>query len=277
MRREEIPIPVRRTAIANKRRVLFYFALAYLISWLLWMPLVASSQNWIYAGAPFILFYLGTVGPALAAVILLRLDHGKGGVWSLLRKLVLWRVGVKWYLFALFLPAAIRFTALSLLYLFGYIASDFSFRPWHELLGISLLMLVLVPFEEIGWRGYALPRLQAMYGALWASVILGILWSLWHLPLLWVKGAYQESHSPLTYILVFTVTILPISILFTWLYNHTKGSLLLASLFHAAINITESALIIRDKDGVLLLLVACTLNSALAAILIVRLARSSNV
>ena len=138
-------------------------------------------------------------------------------------------------------------------------------------------MLVLVPFEEIGWRGYALPRLQAIYGALWASVILGILWSLWHLPLVWVKGAYQESQSPWTYILVFTVTILPISILFTWLYNHTTGSLLLASLFHASINITESALIIRDQDGLLLLLVACALNSALAAIIIVRLERSSNV
>ena len=257
--------------------MLFYFALAYLISWLLWMPLVASSQNWISVGAPFILFYLGTVGPALAAVILLWLDQGKRGVSSLLRKLVLWRVGVKWYVLALFLPASIRFTALGLLYLFGYIPADFSFRPWHELLGIFLLMLVLVPFEEMGWRGYALPRLQAVYGALWSSVILGVLWSLWHLPLIWVKGSYQESDSPLTYILVFTVTILPISILFTWLYNHTKGSLLIASLFHAAINMTESALIIRDKDGLLLLLVACALTSALAAIIMVRLARSSNV
>jgi len=276
LHRKEILIPDEKTAIANKRWLLCYFTLAYLISWLLWSPLVASSQNWISAGAPFILFYLGTIGPALAAIILLRLAHERRSVSSLLCKLVLWRVDVKWYLIALFLPAATRFTPLGLLCLFGYIPADFSFRPWREVLGIFLLMLILVPLEEIGWRGYALPRLQAIYGSLWASVILGVLWSLWHLPLVWVKGAYQESHSPMIYILIFTVTILPISILFTWLYNHTKGSLLLASLFHAAINITESALIIRDTDGLLLLLVACALNFALAAIIIVRLARSSN-
>ena len=272
MLREMVPILGETTAAVNKRRLLSYFALAYLISWLLWLPLVASSQNWISADTPFVLFYLGAIGPTLAAVILARLD-GKRSVWSLLHKLVLWRVDVRWYLVALLLPAAVRFTALGLLYASGRISSDFSLRPWRELLGIFLLMLVLVPLEEIGWRGYALPRLQAIYGALRASLALGVLWGLWHLPLVWVGGSYQESRSPLTYMLVFTVTILPISVLFTWLYDRTQGSLLLASLFHAAINLTESALIIRDRDGRLLLLVACALNSVLAAIVVTKLAR----
>ena len=272
--RGEILIPDEPTAIVNKRRLLLYFALTCLVSWLLWLPLIASSQNWIPAQAPFMLYYLGTVGPALAAVILAWLDCGKEGVWSLLRNLVLWRAPVKWYLVALLLPAAVRFTALSLLYSFGYITSDFSFRPWHELLWLFLLMLILVPLEEIGWRGYALPKLQTIYGALWASMMLGVVWSFWHLPLIWVHGSYQESRSPVAYILVFTVTILPSSVLFTWLYNRTRGSLLLASLFHAAINVTESALIIREKDGLLLLLVACALNSALAAVITARSAHT---
>lgn len=222
------------------------------------------------------MYYLGTVGPALAAIILAGLDYGKEGVWSLLRKLVLWRASVKWYLVALLLPAVVRFTALSTLYSFGYVTSDFSLRPWHELLWLFLLMLILVPLEEIGWRGYALPRLQMIYGTLWASMMIGVMWSFWHLPLVWVSGSYQESRPPLAYMLVFTLTILPLSILFTWLYNRTRGSLLLASLFHAAINVTESALIIREKDGLLLLLVACALNSALAAIITARSARTLN-
>lgn len=257
----------------NEHRLLSFFALAYLISWLLWLPLVASSQGWIPADTPFALYYLGAVGPTLAAVVLARLD-GKRGVGELLRKLVLWRVDVRWYLVALLLPAAVRFTALGLLSASGRISSDVSLRPWRELLGIFLLMLVLVPLEEIGWRGYALPRLQAIYGALWASLTLGVLWSLWHLPLVWVKGSYQESRSPLTYMLVFTVTILPLSVLFTWLYNRTQGSLLIASLFHVAINLTESALLIQDRDGRLLLLMACALSSVLAAIVGIRLSRA---
>jgi membrane protease YdiL (CAAX protease family) len=73
------------------------------------------------------------------------------------------------------------------------------------------------------------------------------------------------------------LTILPISILFTWLYNRTRGSLLLASLFHAAINVTESAIIIRERDGLLLLLVACALNSVLTAVITARSARTLNV
>jgi CAAX protease family protein len=275
--RDKIRIPDEQAATVNNRRLLLYFALTYLISWLLWLPLLASSHNWFPAEAPFILYYLGAVGPALAAVILVWLDHGKEGVWSLLRHLVLWRASVKWYLVALLLPAVVRLTALSALYSFGYVTSDFSLRPWHELLWLFLLMLILVPLEEIGWRGYALPRLQIIYGALWASMRLGVVWSFWHLPLVWVSGSYQESRSPLAYMLVFTLTILPISILFTWLYNRTRGSLLLASLFHAVINVTESALVIREKDGLLLLLVSCALNSALAAVITARSARTLNV
>jgi membrane protease YdiL (CAAX protease family) len=256
------------TAMSEKRRPIYYFALAYLISWLIWMPLVASSQNWISAGAPFILFYLGTAGPTLAALMLLQLDQGKEGVWLLLRRLFMWRVGLRWYMIAIFLPVGVRATALGLLYLFGYISLDFSLKRWQELLGIFLLMVVLVPFEEIGWRGYALPRLQSLWGALWASVILGTLWSSWHLPLIWIKGSYQESQSPLTYILVFTVTILPISVLFTWIYNHTKGSLFLASVFHASINISDASLIIPDENGKLVLMIECVFNCILAGIAI---------
>jgi uncharacterized protein len=261
----------------NKRRLLTYFVLAYLVSWFLWLPLVASSQNWISAETPFLLFYLGAIGPALAAIVLAWLDGGAEGIWSLLRNLVLWRVPIKWYAFALLLPVAVRSTALGLLYSFDYITPDFYFRPGHQLLWIFILILILVPLEEIGWRGYALPRLRAIYGTVGASLALGVLWSLWHLPLVWIHGSYQESRTPFTYMLVFTITILPISVLFTWLYDRTQGSLLLAWLFHAAINVTESALVIREEDGLQLLLLACALNVVLAAAAVIKLAPSRKI
>ena len=188
---------------------------------------------------------------------------------TLLQKLFWWRVDIRWYLVALLLPVAVRFTALGLLYLSENISSDLALRPWRDLFGVFLLMLVLVPLEEIGWRGYALPRLRSIYGTLWGSLALGALWALWHLPLVWVQGSYQESRSPLTYMLIFTVTILPVSVLFTWLYDRTQGSLLLASLFHASINLTEYALIIRARDGRLVLLIACALNTILAAMFVI--------
>ena len=260
----------------NKRRLVLCFALAYLFSWLLWLPLLSSSQTGFPARAPFILYYLGTAGPALAALVLAGLDSGREGVWSLLSKLAIWRVSFKWYLVALLLPAIVRFTALSALYALGYISADFSLRPWHELLWLFLLMLILVPLEEIGWRGYALPRLQMTCGAFWASMILGVVWSLWHLPLLWVSGSYQESGSPLSYMLVFTLTLLPLSILFTWVYNGTQGSLLLVSLLHAAVNVTESALIIQEKEGLALLLISSALYVALAAMITSNHSQRSN-
>jgi membrane protease YdiL (CAAX protease family) len=104
---------------------------------------------------------------------------------------------------------------------------------------------------------------MARWGRAWCLASYG---AYWHVPLVWINGAYQESASPLMYMLVFTMTILPISVLFTWLYTHTKGSVLLASVFHVAINVTESALIIEHRNGQQLLLTALALNTVLATV-----------
>jgi membrane protease YdiL (CAAX protease family) len=86
--------------------------------------------------------------------------------------------------------------------------------------------------EELGWRGYALPRLSAAQTPLIASIIVGILWGLWHLPLFWIRDSIQAD-IPIAW---FMVSIVAESILYTWVYRHTQGSVLLVGLFHAAIN-----------------------------------------
>src|SRR5687767_2688915 len=113
--------PAASDDVKSEHSLVLFFALAYLVSWLIWLPLVASSQGWISASPPFLLFYLGTIGPAAAAVILLGSFEGTEAVWRLLSKLGRWQVGIRWYLIALLLPATIRFAALGVLYGVGSI------------------------------------------------------------------------------------------------------------------------------------------------------------
>jgi hypothetical protein len=98
--------------------------------------------------------------------------------------------------------------------------------------------------EEIGWRGYALPRLQARYGSLLASLIIGFTWGAWHLPLFWLPGNFHQTIPPT----LFLLQSVALAIIYTWLYNQTKGSLLIAHLFHAASNVTLGVLPVLPTD-----------------------------
>ena len=103
----------------------------------------------------------------------------------------------------------------------------------HWLLPAMMLGGVLLGgFEEVGWRGYLLPRLQDRIGALTASIVIGVVWAAWHAPLFWLETTSQASFSPIW----FTLHAVALSVLMTWMYNGTGGSLLLAVLFHGVVN-----------------------------------------
>ncbi|MEA2046534.1 MAG: CPBP family intramembrane glutamic endopeptidase [Euryarchaeota archaeon] len=118
----------------------------------------------------------------------------------------------------------------------------------QEILSMFLVFLYVLFFsvlgEEIGWRGYALPELQANHSALTASLIIGVIWGLWHVPLWWMRGNLHQD-IPLT---LFMLQIIALSIIFTWMYNNTRGSLLIVHLFHAAVNTTVGVLLILPMD-----------------------------
>ena len=160
---------VRRHPLAS------FFVLAYALTWPL-IPLVSVSPLW---GFPALF------GPALAALVVAALADGRAGVKDLLGRVVRWRVGVGWYAVALGLPAVLAFAAAGLhLALGGQTPVEFG--------GLSVLnfvVFVLIFGEELGWRGYALPRLLVGRSALSASLILGVLWGAWHLPTFFVPGA----------------------------------------------------------------------------------------
>jgi membrane protease YdiL (CAAX protease family) len=172
--------------------------------------------------------FLALFGPALSATVVEAATAGRSGVTQLLKRLLIWRVGLAWYVVVLGLPPLLALVATGLAVALG---AEAALQPptW----GVAdLVLFVLVVGEEIGWRGYALPRLLARTSPLVASVVLGLLWAGWHLPAYVLPGTPQFG-SPFGPFLVWVVAQ---AVLFTWVFNHTRGSLLLATLFHGSID-----------------------------------------
>ena len=114
----------------------------------------------------------------------------------------------------------------------GTIADPFPYSPWHTVIPALLFMLVLGPVEEFGWRGLALPLLQRRFTQFWASVILGIIWGIWHLPAFLIGGTPQSEWV----FLPFFIAAIALSIIMTAIFNASKGSILTAALFHFQLN-----------------------------------------
>ncbi|HFE32385.1 MAG TPA: CPBP family intramembrane metalloprotease [Gammaproteobacteria bacterium] len=232
-----------------------FFLGTYAWSGLWWaVPVVFADDAWAWPWALFI--YVGGLGPPLAGLLMTAALEGRAGLRALWRRLVEWRrIPLRWALVALGLMPALTVLALALAGLFGMpgvpasetTGIDFwSGHPW-SLLGLAFWLLLFGPLpEEIGWRGYALDRLQRRWSALGASVVLGMAWGLWHLPLFLMPGYYGgEPPDPLR----FAVNVVLASILITWIYNHTRRSVLAAVLFHFTINLCgELAPLSADAD-----------------------------
>jgi CAAX protease family protein len=208
-------------ASIKRHPLVAYFVLAYAMTWPL-IPLVSVSP---------LLGFPALFGPALAAVIVTAVTNGVPGLEDLLGRLVRWRVGARWYAVALGLPVALALTAAGLHLLLGAQTSvDFG--------GLSVLnfvVFVLIVGEELGWRGYALPKMLAERSALAASLIVGVLWGVWHLPTFFVLGAPQYG-LPFSAFVLLTAAY---SVVIGWVFVHARGSVLIASLMHGAINLSQ--------------------------------------
>jgi len=220
-----------------------FFVLAIGLTWIFMITDALGSHNILPFRLPLPLMIVMGYMPTLAAVIVTRATKGKEGVRALFRKLLIARIGLRWYLFAIFGLAVMYIASIMLYNLLGAspvlpILSPKT--PPHssllELVPQIMLLFVIVGIvngEELAWRGFALPRLQAKYNALTSSLILGVIWTMFHLPLFFtVTGSSQADWSFAS----FTISTLAITVLYTWLYNNTRGSVLLAYLLHAAAN-----------------------------------------
>jgi membrane protease YdiL (CAAX protease family) len=196
-------------------------------------------------------FALGAAGPTVSAFLVLAITSGKPGVLRLLRSFVHWRVGVQWYLVTL--------VGVPVLMLLSYLvvpggladfrAPDRSFLAHYLREFIFTLFLAGGPLlEEGGWRGFALPRLQRLHGPLVGTVILGALWSLWHLPIF--VGPLSATGPDATFASVsiafveFTIGLIGFSVVVTWVLNNCGGSVLMAILLHLAFDAGGAAFIV---------------------------------
>jgi len=227
----EPPLPV--TLPHAKGSVVLFFALCYAISWACWITVVRVAGAASILGTA--LLYLGTFSPAIVALALTALAEGRAGVNALLARLARADVGLRWYAFAALYFVSIKLAAALILRVATGAWPRFGTTP-----------LVLIPFavliswpvqagEEIGWRGFALPRMGARMGLAPASLVLGALWALWHLPLFYLRGADTYGQS----FIVYALSVVGISVAMAWLFANTGGSLLLPMLLHSAVNNTK--------------------------------------
>ena len=215
-------------AIRN-RPVLAFFGLTMAISWGLWWPIAGGYVESAIAER------VAVFGPTIAALVLTGHLHGWEGIVRLGRRLRHWRVGSRWYLLGLGFSPALLLVAVGVHRATGGSLPPLSLPdPPIIVIGFVYVLLTSVAGEELGWRGFALPRLQRSYSALTASLLLGIVWFLWHLPLFYMQDDFHRF-IPLE---LFALQVVGFTVLYTWLFNSTDGSLVLPHLFHTANNFT---------------------------------------
>ncbi|MBN1146561.1 MAG: CPBP family intramembrane metalloprotease [Anaerolineales bacterium] len=233
-----------------------YFGLAFGWSWLFWIPAALSGQN-VMNFPVVLLLVLGGLGPPLAAILLTHLAHDSEEWRDYWRRVFDFRrISAGWCaVILLFCPLRSLLAILSGVLLGQGLPSfdtalDFLSQPL-ALLSFAFATLLYGPFpEELGWRGYALDRLQSSRSALASSIILGILWGLWHLPMFFMQGTYQRNElsiGSMRFWLNFCASIVALTILMTWIYNNTGRSTLAAILFHFMMNFTGEVLNLPDQ------------------------------
>ncbi|MGZ9223514.1 MAG: CPBP family glutamic-type intramembrane protease, partial [Anaerolineales bacterium] len=220
-----------------------FFVLTFVIAWSIWLPVgLLAPQYFLLTVIP------GAWAPSISAVLLTGLAEGKTGIRQFLGKLLKWRVGFQWYLIVLFGIAAIAYAAVGINLLFGgrvpeiLLPDGLPPDTWLVVLPILFLVNIFVggPLaEDIGWRGYILPKLRERMNALNASLVIGIVWVLWHAPFYFFpEGRVAVGHVPFIWFALMTIAW---SVLFAWVYVNTE-SILMPVLFHAAINTTLGTL-----------------------------------
>jgi uncharacterized protein len=219
--------------------LLKFFFLTYAATWVCFITAAAISHRPAstlpaLAIVRGLLLLLGTFAPSLVALGVTALDNGLPGMQALFRRLFEWRVGARWYLFATGYMAAIKLTVALVHRVATGSWPRFGDEAWYVIVVAIVISTPIQAGEEIGWRGYALPRLAARFGFARASILLGLIWACWHLPLFFLPGIDKYGQS----FPVWALGVTALSVAITWLYAHTNESLLLAMLMHSAVNQT---------------------------------------
>jgi CAAX protease family protein len=226
-----------RTQPSRRNELIAYFILTFALSWAVEIPLALGAQGVLHPSPPMALHYLASFGPLVAALLVTLATRGWQGVRVLFGRILRWHTEGEYYLFAVAAPIVIFFLVAGATWIVGGEAPSLLLLGEADYLGtlgvLPVFVLWMITFglgEEVGWRGFALPRLQASRTAFGASLTLGLFWALWHVPAIFYRDTYQAMGWRVVPMLV-TVAAVG-SVTYTWLFNGTRGSLLLVILFH---------------------------------------------
>jgi len=225
----------------KRHPVVTYFALVYALSWACWIPLAIAKPS--ASSVPFLaVAIVGNGMPSLLGIALTALVSGKTGLAELFGRLGRVRQPLTWYAAALLLVPALQLAAAGIPALLGVATITIAFSSFTVLQSAASGL-----DEELGWRGFALPRMQARRPAFTASLLLGALWGLWHLPLMIARGLPLTT-AGLIQLVFFILLVTAWAVLFTWVYNNTNGSLFLMVLMHTVLDI--AALTIQASNWI---------------------------
>lgn len=224
---------------SQKIDLIFYIFACLFISWSIWIPQALKTLGFSIP-APTIdspLNLIAVWGPGLSSILVVFITQKRQGLRKLLKSLSQWRIPIYWYGMAFFSPLIINILALGIDYLVAENYTGNTLKELHPQYSNLLPMLIIFAIpnalgEELGWRGFVLSRLQTTYGPLKASIILGFIWGIWHIPT-WIAQGITGTN-----IFILMLSIVATAVLFTWVYNNTNGSLLLAWLYHSVFTIS---------------------------------------
>ncbi len=259
--------------IATSYPTLSFFALALTISWAGWVPVAAGAFE--LNALVFGLTVIGVLGPVAAAIIVTWLIGDSLHAW--VQPIIRWHVNFRWYIVAFSIPLLIIGTKCV-----AQFALEIPLEhprlleqgptldlPFIYIVNLLVLFLLGGGQEEPGWRGFALPRLLQQFNAVTASILLGTVWAIWHLPLFWTTETSQSE----TAFFPYAIGVLALSILFTWLYRNTNHSVFLAMIFHASLN-ASSLLTPAQSDAMLMQWIDALILWVIAIIIIAIYGRS---
>ena len=234
-------------SVAGRFPAASYFVLTYLISWGLWLPIVLGYEGALREA----LFIAGIFGPALAGAAVTKLSGGSVRAW--LGRIVRFRVRGRWYLAALLIPAALIGVVSAVYAALGHTV-DLGLLPGRAgAYAVALVSTALLGGgqEEFGWRGFALPHLERVHGPVAGTLILGVLWGLWHLPIVAADPEFQHGldlGALLPVIGMSLVSVVGYAFLLTWLFNRT-ASVVPAIVLHAGFNTANELLVPIPLDA----------------------------
>lgn len=231
--------------LISRQPIASFLFLAYVWSWLFWVPSVLLYRRGSMS-FPVWALTIGAYGPTIAALLVTIVVAGGYGSKALLRKYLVWRVGIWWYGAALFAAWVPTIGVMGIYLLRGGSIGTFDVSALARLPLLAATALPNGPLaEELGWRGFLLPRVAARMSLLKASVLIGVVWTFWHTPLFFAPAGTFISGAPVTpaAVGIYLMLVTGLSVLIAWVWRHANGSVLLTILMHLAINVNALGLL----------------------------------